>query len=378
MTDNKTDLIKRVFKKYKFFTPVDNEIQKKIISSRNKTLIHILKETGSYTAYRYFILSIFLKFRGMGIPLTVKKINLFVPAFSLAAAGVIFFLTANIIMPDFIQEDYYVKKAHVIFLTGDVKLKRAGSYIKLINLKDEILENDLIVTGRDSSIAFQTGKANLVYLKADSEIKFSSINSNLLTEAQLNYGKALFKIEKTKSSSFTVRTLACVAYIRGTEFSISTNGKESIIALGRGSLEIAHINHEKHILNEGYSAIINDKYDIKPISEKEKIDFKRIGIFNFSEKFNKLKIEDLDKRNIILIDENIKIDNEIKKLNGKEDIPSTLDEIKAKYGFLHEVLFFNGKIIKGYVLERKVRYKIVVPGRIIYIKTEEIENIKRI
>jgi hypothetical protein len=378
MIVNSTDSMRRVFKKYKFYTPIPDDVQKKIILSRNKTLITILKEAGSYTSYRYFILSIFLKFRGIGIPVTVKKINLFVPAFSMAIAGVLFFITVNIIMPDFIQEDYYAKKTHVIFLSGDVKLKRDGSDIKQINLKDEILENDFIVTGKDSRVAFQIGKDNLVYLKPESEFKFFSINSNLITDAQLNSGKALFKIKKTKNNSFVIRTETCEAVIRGTEFSISANDKVSIIALIKGSLEIKLKNQEKYILNEGYSAAVEDKYYVKPISDKEIIDLKRIEIFNFYDKIDREKVEDINKTNKILIKENIKFDDDITKIDEKEKMPISLDEIKAKYGFLHEILFFNGKIIKGYVLERKVRYKIVVPGRIIYIRPEEIENIKRI
>jgi hypothetical protein len=376
--NNGTDSIKNFLEKYKFHHPTPEDVQKKIQFSQNKALIKILKKSGTYTYYRHAVLSFFLKLRNKGISIKAGTVNFFVPAFTFAAAGILFFLTAFILQPLLFQNEYYVKNGFVIFLSGDVKLKKTGSELKQLNLKDVISKNDIIVTGKDSSAALQIGNSNLVLLKPESEIKFLSINENYLTAAQLNFGKSLFKITKTGKNIFHVRMQNYVVEVQGTEFSVSTDGKESLVALEKGKLEITKDKQDKYILNEGNTSVLNEKYTSRAVSNDEKIDFKRIELLSFHKDIKDIKIEELKKTNNNLIEENIKIDKELKFLEKNEDIPLTLEAIKEKYGILQEIILFNGKIFKGYVVDRGEFYTIILPGSIIKIKTDEVDKVKKL
>jgi uncharacterized membrane-anchored protein YhcB (DUF1043 family) len=65
---------------------------------------------------------------------------------------------------------------------------------------------------------------------------------------------------------------------------------------------------------------------------------------------------------------------EIQKRIDESAVPKTLDEIKAKYERVDEIVLYTGKTMRGVILERGTRYKILTTDGIVYVPSTQIRN----
>jgi hypothetical protein len=125
----------------------------------------------------------------------------------------------------------------IIFFIGDVKKNSAQA-----DIGDIILQNDLIVTGSQSSCDIKIG-GSIIRVKEKSSIKLSELSRNNgieKTGIDLDNGKLLCKAKKlSKSESFLVKTPTAVAGVRGTKFTVESDiNKTSRIKVFNGQVTV--------------------------------------------------------------------------------------------------------------------------------------------
>lgn len=115
--------------------------------------------------------------------------------------------------------------AIISFIIGDVKKNSAEAAIG-----DVIKESDVIATGANSFCDIRIGDS-VIRIKALSSVTISTLFKNgdiENTALGLNTGKILCKPKKLlKSESFIVKTPTAVAGVRGTQFTVETDKKQT-------------------------------------------------------------------------------------------------------------------------------------------------------
>lgn len=132
------------------------------------------------------------------------------------------------------QEEF----ATITFFVGEVK-KNGGD----VQIGDILKENDLILTGANSSCDLRIGDS-MVRVKENSKLLVSQILRNEKTEnvvLGLDVGKMLCRPKKLmKNESFLIRTPTAVAGVRGTLFTVEADKKKTTrIKVYNGKVSVA-------------------------------------------------------------------------------------------------------------------------------------------
>ncbi|MFP4662064.1 MAG: FecR domain-containing protein [Halanaerobiales bacterium] len=137
-------------------------------------------------------------------------------------------------------------------MQGEVEIKNESSFLGIFKFGDwkslssdhELQEGDVIRTGDNGSIEIIFNEN--IYVKVDNNTEFA-IGENQIREnnsnrtIKLNSGRVWAKVVRiyNEITNFEVITPGAVAGVRGTLFSIYTDGEETILSVKEGAVELS-------------------------------------------------------------------------------------------------------------------------------------------
>ena len=250
--------------------------------------------------------------------------------------------------------------AYITFFVGKVELihngKPAAPSIKLL-----LNDADLIKTGANSFVLLQVEEMIVIKIAENSTVTMKSILDRKKRELFTDNGKILSRVVKLpKNSMYKVGTPTIVAAVRGTEFSVRYKPGAAVLAVRRGTVGVSTGKGRKEtMVPAGTTATFTDKEKRQMISNSESNELEtisKIPVIQGIESKNEAQIHDL-----------------LEPILGKE---ATLKQMKAKYGHIHTVSLYNGKVIDGVILHRGTNYTILTSRGKIIVPEKQIRAIR--
>lgn len=264
------------------------------------------------------------------------------------------------------------KKSVVVSFMGTVEVIRGADAARQVSLGEELKEGDRIKTGSASFMVFMIGETATARIQSDSDVTLVNISDPANISLGLSQGGILNKVTRlSKGGSYKINTPTVVASVRGTVFSTYFDKGTNTVAVKNGNVDVSVKDKTESVsVKDGNAVVYTDKLAERPIEETESI-----VLENMTSLPEKIGVEDkteAEKVNRQIIEKNNEIN---KQLEGKE-IPKTLDEIKAKYERIDEVLLYSGKVIKGVIVDRGAYYKILTTSGYVNIPAKQVRNTK--
>ncbi len=163
-----------------------------------------------------------------------------------------------------------VNKAKIVFLIGDVKVKKTGSWA-VVKEKIELTEGNEIKTGPSSQCNIVIGKDSFVTVKEKSHLILATlfrdvtgIENNAL---ELKVGKTVLNPKKLlKGDSFKVKTPTAIAAVRGTQFVVESQPRGKMkVAVIEGKVEL---KRRIPALEKMKKEVLSDYEALKNLKEK--------------------------------------------------------------------------------------------------------------
>jgi mRNA-degrading endonuclease HigB of HigAB toxin-antitoxin module len=262
----------------------------------------------------------------------------------------------------------------VTFYAGDVTIQR-GEAVKPLQVKDQVKDGDVIRTGEKSCVVIQSTDGLVLRVEQKSEVAVSLFNVTAKKQITLNNGKVLSSVEKLKKGyDYSVKTPTAVASVRGTEFLTEFNGKDSIIAVAKGSVKVTKTTGpaDEKIVDTGKTAVVvNEVQEVKirNMNRAEILELSKFKKTPVVENIEKKKPEEIKE----LFMETQKVDEQINS-EIKEETGLTPEEMKDKYGRIDIITLYNGRVVKGVITSRGNFYRIVTQTRVEIIDAKDVKN----
>lgn len=251
--------------------------------------------------------------------------------------------------------------AYITFFAGDVTLTHDGTPAAPA-VKRALVDTDSITTGANSFVLVQAGETIVLRIAENTTVTMKSLLDKKRLELFMARGTVLSRVAKLpRNAAYRVATPALVAAVKGTEFSVRyTGGKTAILAVRRGVVGATAAGEGKETLvRAGTTAVFTGSEKRRKIRDAES-----------------RALEDLSKIPVIP-GIGSRSEAEIRDLIGPlvaqtEKSGTTLEELAARYGHIHIVSLYNGKVIEGVILQRGKRYRILTPKGEISIPERQI------
>ncbi len=381
----KHDIIKDIFKKFKFFKPLPEDVQALIEAYRNRTLKKILKANNCYSWSRYNSIRLYYFFRSKGWNFS-PSISFVIVRFSslsaISACLAVVFYVGFLYMP---WEKTIVNYGIVSAYSGKARLFDASGKSRKVRVLEIVSATDYIQTEALSFVSIQIKNIGVVGVMPNTKVQFSNLlnaQKNIKkrkTAVKLFFGKILSKIMKLKRDSYEVKTPTCVVAVRGTRFSVSYNKNNSVIALKEGKVDITRFTDKKQFdLPEKKTIIIkSEAAKVRNISDLES---KELQILNLVPYKRGLKNFDSIKLKTYSEQKNKLLKTYLKSLvkSGTQKL-TWADIRRACGGKLHYLKMFSGGRDKPGCLMPSTGevYKLRTPAGIQSVPKEKVENVFR-
>jgi hypothetical protein len=271
--------------------------------------------------------------------------------------------------------DFKFNQIFVAFYNGSVTIQKKGALPVQVQVKDQINDEDIIKTGEKSCLVLQSTDGIIIRFEQNTEAHIQSLKNKTRKLINLSSGKILSSISKLKKGEeFSIKTPTTVALVRGTEFVISFNGKDSIVAVGRGTVNVRRLTgsgDEKSVEN-GFTATAagsNSVVKLRNINRVETLELSKFKKTPMVDKIEKKTPEELNE----LFKETIKCDEQINE-EIKENLGLTFEEMKAKYGRIDVLYLYNGTEVEGVIAARGTVYKMVTKTGIVMVDSKDIKD----
>jgi len=260
----------------------------------------------------------------------------------------------------------------VISFIGSVEITRGTDAARSIVLGEELKEGDRIKTGKASFMVFRIGETATARIQPDSDVTLANISDPANINLGLAQGGILNKVMKLpKGGGYRVQTPTVVASVRGTVFSAYYEKGTNTVAVKNGNVEVAvKDSNEIVMVKAGNAVVYTGGLAERPIDEIENIVMD--NMISLPEVINLDDQVEAEKVNRQIIEK----DKEVNRQIEEKSIPKTLDEIKAKYERIDEVVLYSGKVIRGVIVERGAYYKILTTSGYVSIAAKQVRNTK--
>lgn len=272
----------------------------------------------------------------------------------------------------------------LLFYVNDARVERAETALPM-KLKMPLHTMDRLITGKKSSVTVQSGNDTLFKVLEESDTTILEMTQLGVTRMRVARGTVISKLSKGRSEldKYIIETPMAVIAVRGTEFSVTVSETEVAVAVTSGVVEITRTDESEAIMAErGESVTVTPSQMIKrEITEKEQLIIEKVSHVDTIKDIHTVSADTLQQVAEKSRTADEKIDEKLNELESKQKanlVPQSLAEIRRKYGVVQEINLYNGKKIKGYILRRGEKYQIVIPGRIISINADDVENVNRI
>ena len=264
------------------------------------------------------------------------------------------------------EADYGV----VTFLVGDVTVKSEKGSAAL-KLQDIVTQGTTIKAGKNSTAAIQFGDGIVICILSECEVSLNSILEKGKTDLSLSSGTLLSKVKKLKKKeSYIIKTPTMVASIRGTTFMVAHYPNETKVAVKDGLVHVeASALKTDQDVGKGKTVTVAKVMVEKEISKADALTLQMVENIPLIENPRDTSKEDMEK-----------IHNEIKE--KEKDInkqiensgPMTLSKIRQKYGRIDVVKLFSGRVIKGAIVSRASRIRMITHGGSVSFPSDKIRN----
>ncbi|MBN1495628.1 MAG: FecR domain-containing protein [Spirochaetes bacterium] len=255
-------------------------------------------------------------------------------------------------------------RTYVTFFMGSVHITSNGEPVRTA-IKLLLNDADAITTGPHSFVLLQMDDSTVLRIAENSLVTINSLKSKDSREIGLGRGRVLARVKKLDSGDiFRVVSPAAVATVLGTEFSVSSRPGISTIAVRRGEVKVTTPSAAgKDMIHSGETLIITDSKKKTAITDRDANELKnmcKIPIIDGIKRRSQEEIRDIMASSL-----------------GVEAMPErTLAELKAKYGHIDTLIFYNNRVITGTIVSRGVNYTVVTPGGVIVVPARQIRSIK--
>ncbi|MBN2159388.1 MAG: FecR domain-containing protein [Spirochaetes bacterium] len=251
--------------------------------------------------------------------------------------------------------------AYITFFVGTVELTHAGKPAAPA-VKRALGETDSIITGANSFVLVQVDETIVFKIAENTSVTMKSLLDKKRLELFMTRGTVLSRVAKlSRNAVYRVATPTMVAAVKGTEFSVRyTERKTAILAVRKGAVgATAGTEGKESLVRAGTTAVFTGREKRRRISDAES-----------------RALEDLSKIPVI---PGIGSRSEADICSLIAPIPAetakpgtTLEELAARYGHIHTVSLYNGKVIEGVILHRGKRYRVLTPEGEISIPERQI------
>lgn len=255
-------------------------------------------------------------------------------------------------------------RTYVTFFMGSVEIASSGSparpAIKLL-----MRDADTIRTGPHSFVLLQMDESTVIRIAENSSVTIHSLKSKSSRELGLGRGKVLAGVKKLdRGDLFRIVSPVAVVTVLGTEFSVSSGPGISAVAVRRGEVEITTpADAGKVTIQSGETLTIAGSKKKTALTAPDAHELENISKIPVIDGIRRRSQEEI--RDIMI------------SSLGVEAMPeSTPAELKAKYGHIDTVIFYNNRVITGTIVSRGANYTIVTPGGVIVVPARKIRSIR--
>ncbi len=261
--------------------------------------------------------------------------------------------------------------AVVSFYSGTATIQSIGGQPRSIAIKEIVKDGDVIETGDKSSVVVQVGDELLVRFEENTKVVVTSITNIAKREITLDKGKVLSSVTKLKKGNeYFVKTPTAVASVRGTQFLTDYADGKTVVAVGKGRVSVVKSDtNEEKLVDLGNSVTVADKVDMREMNKVETLELKKLETTPVVKDLETMTPEDINKNFEQTIKSDEEINQEIEKLSGM-----TLEDLKIKYKRIDVITMYNGRVIKGVIVDRGRTLRILTPGGVVTVPAK---NVKR-
>ncbi len=266
------------------------------------------------------------------------------------------------------------KPALVSFAVGTVSLTRGAEAPRPVQMQEALQEGDRIETGKKSWLIIQMADDTVLRLEAETKAAFTALKTLEKREVSLEEGKLLSKLGKLrKGDEFQVKTPSALAAVRGTEFLTEYASGKTVVAVGEGKVQVVRTaDSQAKDVEKGRAVVISDKLEEREVNKVETLELKKLAGTPAVKGLEKLKGDELKQKQQKTLEADTDINREIEELAGRKSM--SLEEIRARYGRIDVVTLFSGKVIKGAILVREAKIKMITPQGMMSFPAKEVKR----
>lgn len=273
----------------------------------------------------------------------------------------------------------HLESGILTFFTGEVSLNGMK-----VNPGTEVKNGDTISTSAKSSAVIQIGETGIIALKENSSLKIDLLkfSDGIITlNTALEKGYIFNKLMK-QSGSYTVKTPAVTAAVRGTSFSVSADDKGlSEVKLLTGSVEVKHNASDKTLIlaeKEMAASSADDLHPAVKLADEDSAELQALDTIKLlpSEKINKL-IKEQKTDEEVVPGAAIPVITESDEVKDDATTPkTTLADIEKKYGPLSRVILSSGKEYIGSFRQAGDKMEIVTVNGTVKVPAASVSNVQ--
>lgn len=264
--------------------------------------------------------------------------------------------------------------AVISFYSGTATIQSINEQLRAMKVQDMVKDGDIIETGDKSSVIVQVGDQLLVRFESNTRVVVTSIKDMAKREISLEKGKVLSSVSKLKKGNeYHVKTPTAVASVRGTEFLTDFADGKTIVAVGKGKVNVVKSEtKEEKLVEPGNSVVVDEKVEMRGINRIETLELKKLESTPVVKDIEKMTPEDLNKQyeNTVKTDE--ELNKEIEKL--AESSGMSFEDMKTKFQRIDVITMYNGRVIKGVILTRGAYLKILTPGGVVTVQAKDVQR----
>ncbi len=343
-----SNTIIKVLDRFQFRKAVSPKDQKKIYRANKRILKNIFKDQMRGSLLLKPVITAYYFFNNLGISLSLRGSRRVV-GFSLTALLLLLVMTLVIPINNYLSKD--LLKTKVISSRGIVDIVSGELAPGQISKTDFITKGSLIKTGDKSFYEFTIGKHLEIHILPHSQVRIISLTTERTTHLFLREGTVYSKWKKLKNPvRYMIETPNALIKVTGTEFSISYRRGKTIAIVKTGNVTVEQ-------LDPGSRKVLS----------KEQAGKGRMALIEKSIKVRNAQEDQLEKLDLLTFP-----DPEKKSTGNKKAGPDILEKLKKQYHMIHVVTLYNGKVIKGVILSRGEKMKILTPRGIVFVKQDNV------
>ncbi|MFH0975594.1 MAG: FecR family protein [Spirochaetota bacterium] len=373
----------QILAKYKLTSPVPFFKRRKILKSKRKILVKILKSVRYDSAFVSAAVYLSDLFNRLGFRLSLAggaRVFAGAAVFSLF----IIFSSSLALVYNYGRVSQFIialtgigvqeyRKGYVLAARGELKIIRDDKELPALKAKDRLITRDEIVTGADGTIVFQLEKKTLVRVIPETTV---NVEIDLKVKSiVLRQGTVLCNVQDmAKDEKFNVTTLNARVFVTGTQFSVTYENRQTTITVIKGAVQAVNLMTNETIqVDAGKTAVIaGEVINLKDAEEAERIILQKFGKLEYMNNV----IDKSDKEMNDFAEAVLATDRESEEQKEDEIKIRTLEDIKRKYGKLEEVQLYNGQRYTGAIISRGGIYSFITVKGIKKIPAKDVKNVR--